>query len=331
MTRLRLSLAIGDYLHTTELARGRVSPVGVDLNVLNVPFETGVMRFTRTWEYDVSEISLANYCAIISRSDTPPVVAIPVFPSRAFRHSSIYVSERSGIRTAADLKGRTVGIPQWSQTALVYVRGYLAHEAGVPLESISWIQAGVNEAGRKESVDIKLPAGVQMTARPTGTLSAMLESGEIDALISARPPDCFLNGTTGIRRLYPDYRQVEEKYFTETGIFPIMHTIAIRRDVYEQNRWVARSLFDAFRQAKEISQQRLNNIQFSHIPTMWGSDDARRAQEMARSPDPFPYGIEENLKTLGPFLGFCAEQGVTSRRLTPDDLFVPEVRFEMKV
>jgi 4,5-dihydroxyphthalate decarboxylase len=331
MTELSLTLAIGDYLHTMELARGRAKPVGIDLNVLNVPFETGVMRFTKTYEYDLSEISLANYCAIIARSETPPIVGIPVFPSRAFRHSSIYINERSGIKRAEDLRGRKVGIPQWSQTALVYVRGFLTHGAGVPLESIQWFQAGVDEAGRKESVTIDLPPGVTLTSLPTKSLSEMLAAGELDAIISARPPASFLRGEAGVARLFPNYRQVEEEYLKTTGIFPIMHMVAIRREVYEKNRWIIRSLFDAFQESKDIAMRRLTNIQFSHIPTLWGADDALRARQMLPSGDLFPYGIEPNRATLEPFLGYCFEQGVTSRLLTPEDLFAPEIRFELKV
>lgn len=331
MSELRLNLAIGDYLHTTELARGRVKPVGIDLNVLNVPFETGVMRFTRTYEYDLAEISFANYCAIVARDKNAPIVAIPVFPSRVFRHSSIYVNKNAGIRTAADLRGRKVGIPQWSQTALVYVRGFLVHDAGVPLKTIEWFQAGVNEPGRHESVKIDLPPGVTCTSLPEKNLSDMLAAGELDAIITARPPDCFLKGVESVGRLFSDYRSAEEEYFKATGIFPIMHTVAIRRDIYEQNRWIARSLFDAFNEAKDIATRRLLNIQFSHLPTMWGADDAQKNRRLVPSGDMFPYGIDANRPTLEPFLTYCYEQGVTTRLLKPEELFAPEVSFELKV
>ena len=331
MSELRLTLAIGDYLHTQELARGRVKPVGIDLNVLNVPFETGVMRFTHTYEYDVSEISLANYCAIVARAEEAPVVGLPVFPSRVFRHSAVYINRNAGIKSLADLRGRKVGIPQWSQTALVYVRGELVHGAGVPLESVEWYQAGVDEPGRRESVKIDLPQGVTCTSLPEKTLSGMLETGEVDAIISARPPASFLRGAESVDRLFPDYRQVEEQYFRTTGIFPIMHMVAIRRDVYEKNRWMVRTLFDAFDQARSIAIQRLTNVQFSHIPTLWGADDALRARRQFPSEDLFPYGIERNRATLEPFLRYCFEQGVTSRALSVEELFAPEIRFELKV
>lgn len=194
MPDLRLSLAISDYVHTADIANGRVRAPGIDLTIVSLPFESVAMRFGANLEFDVAEYSLANYCAHLAEPRPSPMVALPVFTSRVFRHSSIYVNEASSIADAGDLAGRSVGVPQWSQTATVYVRGYLTHDAGVPLASIRWVQAGVDQPGRRDGVPSYLPEGVTVTPRPDRTLSDLLASGEIDAVISARPPHCFLQG-----------------------------------------------------------------------------------------------------------------------------------------
>jgi 4,5-dihydroxyphthalate decarboxylase len=332
MSDLRLSLAISDYVHTRDIADGRIKPVGIELIVNNLSFEQAAFRFGANREFDISEFSFANYCAIIAAPDGGDIVALPVFPSRVFRHSSIYVNEKSEIRTASELKGRTVGIPQWSQTATVYVRGFLQHDAGVPLASIKWIQAGVDQAGRHEPVKSRLPAGVTVEAKPDRTLGDMLIKGEIDAMITARPPRCFVEGVPGIKRIYSNYREEEERYFAKTRIFPIMHVIAIKRKVYEANPWIARNLFDAFEVAKRASIPRLYNIQSSYLPAAWIPGDLEGMHRLL-FPDcePWPYGLERNRATIEPFLIYCDEQGVTQRRLVPEELFPKEVAFEVKI
>src|SRR5215510_16328108 len=164
MSDLRLSLAVNDYVHTRDLADGRIRTAGIELIVSNLSFEQAAFRFGANLEFDISEYSLANYSARTAASETAPIVALPVFTSRVFRHSSIYIREASGIRTAADLAGRAVGVPQWSQTATVYVRGWLKHDAGVSLEAIKWIQAGVDQPGRQDPIRSKLPVGVKVEA-----------------------------------------------------------------------------------------------------------------------------------------------------------------------
>jgi 4,5-dihydroxyphthalate decarboxylase len=332
MADLRLSLAISDYVHTRDIADGRIRPVGIELIVNNVSFEQASFRFGANLEFDISEFSLANYCARISAPEPAQMVALPVFTSRVFRHSSIYINESSGIRSAGDLQGRTVGIPQWSQTATVYVRGYLMHDIGIPLAAIKWVQAGVDQPGRHDPVRAQLPAGVRIEARPDRTLSDMLVSGEIDAMITARAPRCFLQQAPGIRRLFPNFREEEERYFAKTGIFPIMHIIAIKRQVYESHPWIARNLFDAFEEAKRASLTRLRDIQTSHLPTAWAIGDMDRAHRLLfPGGDPWPYGLERNRATIEPFLAYCDEQGVTRRRLSAEELFPKEVAFEVRI
>ena len=331
MSDLRLSLAISDYVHTRDIADGRIKPVGIELIVNNLSFEQAAFRFGANREFDISEFSFANYCAVVSAPDGGDIVALPVFPSRVFRHSSIYVNEKSGIRAASELKGCTVGIPQWSQTATVYVRGWLMHDAGVPLDQIKWIQAGVDQPGRHDPIRSKLPTGVKVEARPDKTLSDMLVAGEIDAMITARPPRCFSEKTAGVRRLFPDYRQEEERYFAKTGIFPIMHVIALRRQIYENHPWIARNLMDAFEAAKAASIARMRDIQTSHLPMGWGAEEIDRVHRLLFGEgEAWPYGVEPNRRTLEPFLTYCHEQGITERELKPEELFPKELAFEVR-
>ena len=331
MPDLRLTLAIGDYLHTRELAAGRIKPEGIALTVLNHPFETIAFRFLATQEWEISEFSLATYCTLTAQGD-PRMVGLPVFPSRVFRHGSIYVTGNSPIKSAADLKGKRIGIPQWTQTAVTYVRGFLQHEAGVPLASIDWIQAGVNDAGRKEMATFELPPGFRLTSVQDKSLGELLLSGDIDAMISARPPNVFLDGKHGVKRLIPDYREQERRYFQKTGIFPIMHVIVLRRDAYEANRWIARNLLEAFEQAKRACLPELYQGQTSFLPTAWGNDHVEETNRLLFGDgDPWPYGIERNRKTLEPFLAFCHEQGVTRRKLAVEELFPKEVSVELKI
>lgn len=332
MSDLRLSIALSDYVHTRDVADGRIRPVGIDLIFNNLSFEQAAFRFGANLEFDISEYSLANYCARVAAPKPAPMVALPVFPSRVFRHSSIYIRDSSGIRSASDLAGRAVGIPQWSQTATVYVRGWLMHDVGVGLDSIKWIQAGVDQPGRHDPIQVRLPAGVRVEPRPDRTLSDMLVAGEIDAMITARPPRCFRDGTPGVRRLFPDYRAEEERYFAKSRIFPIMHVIAVKRQVYEANPWIARNLMDAFEEAKRASFERLRNIQASHLPTAWGPEEMERVHRLLfNGSEPWPYGLEPNRATLEPFLTYCAEQGVTERRVAPEELFPKELAFEVRV
>ena len=331
MPDLKLTLAIGDYLHTRELVTGCAKPVGIDLTVLNHPFETIAYRFLATAEWEISEFSMATYCTLVANGNAP-MIGLPIFPSRVFRHGSVFVRGDSDIKTAADLKGRRIGIPQWTQTAVTYVRGWLEHDAGVPLTSIEWIQAGVNDPGRKEMASFELPAGYRLRGVQDRSLNDLLSAGDIDAVISARPPDAFLQGKHGVRRLIPDYREQEKQYFLKTGIFPIMHVIVMRRDVYEKNRWIARNLVTAFEEAKRACLPELYQGMTSFLPTAWGNDHVEETNRMIfPDGDPFPYGIDKNRKTLEPFLAWCHEQGVTKRALTLEELFPKELSTQLKI
>jgi 4,5-dihydroxyphthalate decarboxylase len=329
MPNIPLSLAVGDYDQVRDLLDGTVRADGIDLTALRLSPEEIFYRFTRHREWDVSEMSFGKYISLASHGDDS-LVAIPVFPSRVFRHSAIYVRSDGAIAAPGDLSGKRIGVPEWAQTAAVYVRGLLAHEYGVDLKSVHWHQAGVNEAGRIEKVKLDLPAGLRLTVVPYRSLSEMLLAGALDAVLSARPPASFTAGDGRIRRLIPDHRAVEQAYWKKTGIFPIMHVIAIRREVYERNRWIAMNLLKAFEQAKNRSLARIADMAASHYPLPWLADHATVSQAMLGS-DYWPYGIEPNRTTLEAFALYAFEQGVSSRKLAVESLFVPEVQSSFKV
>jgi 4,5-dihydroxyphthalate decarboxylase len=327
--RLHLTLATTDYDHVRDLMNGVVRAEGIVLTGFVLPVEEVFFRFIKNREWDVSEMSFGKFIAFNSQGNSP-FIGIPVFPSRVFRHSAFYVRADRGIASPKDLEGKTVGIPEWAQTAGIYARGYLAETEGVDLRKIKWVQAGMNDAGREEKVEFTLPKGIQYSQRRDSSLSAMLLSGEIDAAISARVPDAFMNGGGRIARLYPDYRADEKRYYDATGIFPIMHVIAMRRAVFERYPWAAMNLLKAFDEAKARSLERIGDLTASRIPVPWSAsivDDTSKSF----GADPFPYGLEANRKTLDAFCRFAHDQGVTAKRLTPDDLFPKEVRASVRV
>ena len=314
--KLPLSLAISPYEHTRELRAQ-----GIDLNVLDLPIEEIFYRFTNFREWQASEMSFGKVISIMS-AERPEIICLPVFLSRVFRHSAIYVGKNSSIHKPKDLEGKRVGIPEWAQTAGIYVRGMLVHEYGVDLARISWFQAGVREPGRVEKVALKLPPGVRIERVPDRTLSEMLGNGELDAVISARE-------VPG-ERLFRDYRSAEAEYFKKTRIYPIMHVLALKRDVYERDRWVAMNLFKAFEEAKQRSLERVSEFGLSHLPMPWIPDHVRQWRALAGD-DFWPYGIEPNRPTLEAFLQYGYEQGVATRRLRVEELFAPETLERAKI
>jgi 4,5-dihydroxyphthalate decarboxylase len=316
-----LTLAINPYDHVRDLLSGEVRATGIDLVPLELPIEEIFYRFTKFREWQASEMSFGKVISLMSE-ERPEIICVPVFLSRVFRHSAIYLPENSPIRKPKDLEGKRVGIPEWAQTAGIYVRGMLAHEYGVDLARIEWIQAGVREPGRVEKVQLNLSKGTTITARPDRTLVDMLEKGELDAVMSARE-------VPGVR-LFKDYRAAEAEYWKKTRIFPIMHVLALRRDVYERNRWLAMNLFQAFLEAKRRSMARVSEFGLSHLPLPWVPDHVRQWREIAGE-DFWPYGVEPNRPTLEAFLQYGYEQGVCKKRIKVEDLFAPETLQSFKI
>lgn len=329
MPNIPLTIALSEYDHVRDVLDGTVPVPGVDLTVLRMPVEEIFYRFTFHREWDVSEMSFAKVASLMSQGDTT-LVAIPVFVSRMFRHSSFYVRADSGLTDPSQLAGKRIGVPEWAQTAAIYSRGILAHHHGVDLASIEWFQAGVNDPGRVEKVKLDLRGGLRLTPVPDRSLSEMLLAGDLDVVLSARPPAPFVAGNPGIRRLFADYQSAEEVFLQRTGIFPIMHVVVMRRDVYERNRWLALNLMKALETAKDRSLARMSDITLSYFPIPWMAERARAAREMIGG-DGWPYGLDANRATLDAFTTWAYEQGVCHRKLDPAEIFAPETRSRFKV
>ncbi len=329
MNEIPLTLAISPYDHVEDLVVGRVAPEGIRLTCLQLPVEELFFRFLKHREWDVSELSFAKYASLISQGDDT-LTAIPVFPSRIFRHSSIYIRRDGPVKTPQDLVGRRVGLPEWAQTAAVYSRGFLAEQYGVDLKSIDWVQAGVNQPGRVEKVALRLPEGIRLTPAPEKSLSQMLVEGEVDAVLSAHAPDCFEHGHPNITRLFENYMEVEAEHYRQTGIFPIMHVMAIKKPLVTERPWIAMSLLKAFEAAKERSIARALEVTAPRFPIPWCFEYARQAQELFGQ-DYWPYGIEGNRTTLEAFLRYAFEQGVCHRHLKPEELFPAQVQSRVRV
>lgn len=329
MRKVHLTIAISEYEHVGDFLEGHVSAEGIDITRLKHVHEEIFFRFLKYREWDVSEVSFAKYVSLVSQEDKS-LIAIPVFPSRIFRLSSFYVHSNGGIHKPEDLAGKKIGIPEWAQTASVYTRGYLSGRIGIPLQDIEWFQAGVNEPGRTEKVSLNLPEGVRYTQVKDRSLTDLLLSKDVDAVLSARPPQHFLNGNPEIVRLFENFQAEEVNYWQETGIFPIMHVVVIRAEVYQKYPWIAMNLFKAFQEAKENSISRMLDISSSRVPIPWGHVYAQRAVDMFGK-DYWPYGIEANRNTLETFLKFAYDQGVCHRLLAPEELFAKEVQSLFKI
>ncbi len=329
MPPLHISVATSDYDHIRDIALGRVAIQGTSINYQIYPIEETFYRFTHYREWDVSEMSFGKFASIMA-GDDPDIIGLPIFTARMFRQSSVYVRRGGGIESGADLKGKRIGVPEWAQTAAVYTRGWLTDDLGIPLADVKWFQAGLNEPGRREQVELYLPEGCDLTPVPDKSLKDMLQDGELDAFFAARPPVGMDDPDCLIEPLFDDSPAVEAAYFKASGIFPIMHTMAIRREVYEANRWLAQNVVKAFAQAREMSLARIFDRQTSRFMVPWFVDYAEQKKALLGK-DYYPYGLEENRHTLEVYLRWCFEQGITKRELTPDELFAPETRTQFKV
>ena len=319
MSQLKLSIATTDYDHFRDFRLGSVKAEGIDHNWLNLGHHECFARFTANREFDVCELSFAKFTAQVTRDDAD-IIGLPVICSRLFRFSSFYINRNSGIETIADLAGKKVGSPEWAHSAAVYMRGWMHNDMGVKLTDVHWYQAGANAPGREEKVELSLPEGVRLTRVPDRSLSDMLATGEIDCTIIARPPTCFLEGHPDVVRLYPDYQEMEEDYYERTGVWPIMHIIAMRRKILEDNPWAARNLYNAFVESKRRSVERLFDPAVSRYPLPWLATYARKMRDRFGE-DTFPYGIEENRPTWEQMALYTWQQGIAHRRFEPEEIF----------
>ena len=320
---LRLTLACWDYDRTRPILENRVRFDGIDLTYLNLVIEEIFFRQMRHHEFDVSEMSFSSY--LVSRFEPdPPFIAIPIFPSRSFRHSGVYVNANAGIETPADLAGKKIGCAEYQLTANVWIRGILNDEYGVSPSSYVTFKGGLEEPGRIEKAALSLPPEIRIEPiGPDQTLSAMLESGEIDALFSPRAPSSFAGGTGAVRRLFGDTHAAEREYFERTGIFPIMHVIAIRREIYRDYPWVAQSLFKGFVDAQRIAYRDLHETAALKVMLPWLVQHLAET-ERAMGTDYWSYGYERNIVPVGRLLQYHHAQGLSKRLLTTEEIFAKE-------
>ena len=298
-------------------------PEGVRLDYLSLDVEEIFWRQLRNQEFDVSESSLSSYVMLRSRGDDR-FIAIPVFTSRFFRHACVFINTHKGIREPQDLRGKIVGLPEYQITAVVWLRGIFQDEYGLLPREIRWRNGGEETPGRTEKIELHLPSEIDLQPiLPGKTLSQMLETGELDAMFTARAPSCFIKGSPNVARLFENYRQVEEAYYRKTGIFPIMHTVIIKRDVYEKNPWTAMNLYKAFCEAKEMVTKSYAETAALHVIIPWIHHEIDRTKKIMGE-DWWPYGIGRNRHVLETFLRYHHEQGLSTRLMTIEELFAPE-------
>jgi 4,5-dihydroxyphthalate decarboxylase len=316
-----LSLACGAYDRTLPLVDGRVRVEGVSLSAVALPVEEVFYRTATYREFDVAEMSFSSYLLTLERD--APFIAIPAFPSRAFRHNGIYVNAASGITKPEQLRGRTVGVPEYQVTAAVWIRGILAEFHGVPADSVRYRTGGLYRPGRTEKLPVS-PPGVEIKPIPVGqTLGRLLAEGELDAIYTPRVPPEFTAGDPRIRRLYADPRAAEIEYFRATGIFPIMHTVVIRREVYQRDRWLATSLLKAFTAAKELATAALLETAALAAALPFAYQEAEELVALMGR-DYWPYGLGPNRLALETLVRYSCEQGLIAQRPAVEELFAPE-------
>lgn len=329
MSRLSLTMACGPYDRMEALAQGVIRPEGIDLRYIAIQSPPEIFaRMIKTRSFDVAEMSMAHYMIMRTRAKEDfPFVAIPVFPSRVFRHGFIFVNKNSGIREPGDLEGKRVGVQEYRQTAGVWLRGILQHDYGVNLDKLQWVEGGVNEPrAPDDDMDLRPVRDLKIEMIPEDrTLNDMLEAGEIDAYFGARTPAALTSGKN-VARLFPDYREREKDFYRRTGFHPIMHTIVIREDLYREQPWVPESLYKACEESKRwmLKQMRFSGAQRLMLP--WLHDEIAEMDELMGS-NPWPYGVQDNRKILEAFMSYLVDQHFLEEAAPIDDLFAPIINW----
>lgn len=329
MADLKFTLACEDYDRTRALREGSVKPEGIELNYLVLPVEEIFWRMLRYEEFDVAELSIGAFLVEAARG-LRRFMAIPVFPSRTFRHRCLFVNDSSGIERPEDLRGKRVGVPEYTMTAAVWLRGLLQDEYGIAPEEIHWFQGGEEQPGRKDRVEFDLPPQIRLQVITDRTLNEMIESGAIDALISPRMPSCFLRGAPQVRRLFPDFKRVEMEYFRRTGIFPIMHAIVIRMAVYKKHPWIAQSLYKAFCEAKDRCFREIYDSNVLRTSLPWTVAEYEETRHLMGE-DYWPYGFSANRHVLETLHSYLLKQGLIKQRLGLEELFAPNTLESFKI
>jgi 4,5-dihydroxyphthalate decarboxylase len=330
VARLSLCVATWDYDRVRALIDGRVEVEGCELTYLVLPPEECFQRAWSGAEFDVAELGFTSYLIALARGDSP-YAGIPVFPSRTFRHSGIYVRDDRGIDRPEALRGKRVGVPVYEMAAAVWIRGFLQDDYGVAPGDIRWCQGGLEAPERRTLFDLRLPDGFPLEPAPAGaTLAQMLADGDLDAVISARAPSCFDAGDPHVRRLFPEFREVERAYYERTHIFPIMHVVGVRRTLVEQHPWLAGSLVKAFAAAKALADADLREVVAPKVGLPWAAAEFA-ATVRTMGANFWPYGVEANRPTLEAMATYVHAQGLTPRALALAEMFVPTTYHEVRI
>ena len=324
MSNLKLKLACWDYDRTRPLIDGRVKPDGIDLEIEILRPRQAFQRMLDNKEFHVSELSLASYTALKGRGDCP-FVAVPVALSKIFRHSCIYVRTGAGINKPEDLRGKRVGTSQWSSTGLVFMRGMLQHDFGLEARDMHWFMGGLNSFVEPPLIPLDLPEDIRLDfLSGRQTLEKMFEAGELDALLSLYIPNLFLEGRPNIARLFPNFREIEQDYYRRTRIFPIMHTVVLREDVYRAHPWAARSIYRAFVEARDLAVDGLYDTDALRLALPWLIDHVEEAWRIFGK-DFWAYGLEPNRPTFEAVGRYVHEQGLAPRVVSADELFARDM------
>ena len=321
MSNLSLKIAFWNYDRTRALIDGQVCPEGIDLDIHVLRPRIIFPRMLDHQEFDISELSLASFAALKSRGNCP-FIGIPVPVSRFFRHSCIYVRTDSGIKEPQDLKGKRVGTTQYGSTAATYIKGMLQDDYGVHASNMDWFMGGLTTPTQPPLIPLDLPPSIQIEFLPEGqTLEQMLMNGELDALFSIYLPEIFLQGSPHIKRLFPDFKVVEQDYYLRTGIFPIMHTIVVREDIYQSHPWVAQSIYKAFCEAKDLATGSFYDTDALHLTLPWLIDYVEENWRVFGK-DYWPYGLESNRPAIDAAGRYVFEQGLAPHAVSADELFL---------
>ena len=324
MSKLQLTMACWDYDRTRPLMDGRVQPEGIDPNIIVLRPREIFPRMLEHQEFHASEMSLASYVTLKARGQCP-FVAIPVMLSKVFRHDCIYVRTDAGIKEPADLRGKRIGVTQYSATAVVFLKGLLQHDYGVLPEEMTWFMGGLDSPAPRPLVPLNLPDKIRLEFIPAGeTLEGMLGAGELDALFAMYIPNPFLEGSPRIARLFPNFKELEQEYYQRTRIFPIMHTVVLREEVHQEHPWVARSLYKAFGEARDLAVDGLYDTDALRVSLPFLIDHIEETWRVFGK-DYWSYGVESNRPTLEAIAQYVVDQGLAPRVISPEELFLPDM------
>ncbi len=321
MSDLPLTLSMCIYDRTRPLLDKRVRPQGIDLRMLTPSIEECIIGMLRHQRWDAAEMSLSAALIALERGD-PAFTILPIFPSRCFRHSAVFVNASSGIDQPSDLKGKRVAVPAYARlAAAVWVRGTLEDDWGVAPSDVTWVVPEPLPVGSADNIPVNLPANVKVEeVAPDPWIDHRLAEGEVDALVTARLPRAFVARDPRVRRLFNDHRRIEADYFERTGIFPPMHALVVRRELYEAEPWIGPSLFEAFVAAKRQGLADAYEIDVSRYSLGWWVSYWEEERSLLGE-DPWTYGVVPNRHTIETFVDYCHRQGLLKRRLPLEEVF----------